>query len=154
MGFQVTPLTEEMALDTSLDFNGGPHAAEEDRLYKLACTGRDDANQMVKNGKHEGAVAKYSELIMQLRALDEETDVVWTDAGHEAVRQLRATAYLNLSLCFLKMQQWTHANNTATRAIQGDKEPPDAKENVLAPEKKAKAFFQACPGAERRLFRL
>merc|ERR1719230_453940 len=81
-------------------------------------------------------------MIMQLRALDNEVGIEWTDEGHLAVRQLRASAYLNLSLCFLKTEQWTHASNTATRAIQGDKDPPDPKEDVLAPEKKAKALFR------------
>merc|ERR1712190_394676 len=37
---------------------------------------------------------------------------------------------------------WMHASNTATRALQGDKEPPDPKENVLEPDKKAKALFR------------
>merc|ERR1719335_1984464 len=72
---------------------------------------------------------------MQVRALENEPGVEWTDAGHEAVHQLRAAAYLNLSLCFLKTQQWTHASNTATRAMQGDKEPPDPKHDVLSAEK-------------------
>merc|ERR1712187_422373 len=39
-------------------------------------------------------------------------------------------------------EQWTHASNTATRALQGDKDPPDPKEDVLAPEKKSKALFR------------
>jgi len=60
----------------------------------------------------------------------------------DAKSQSAAAAYLNLSLCFLKLEQWTHAVNTATRALQGDKEPPDPKEAVLAPEKRAKALFR------------
>merc|ERR1712217_845282 len=64
------------------------------------------------------------------------------DAERLKVRQLRAAAYLNLSLCFLKGQQWMHATNTATRALQGDKEPPDARDDVLTPDKKAKALFR------------
>jgi tetratricopeptide (TPR) repeat protein len=142
MGFSITPLTTENGLDMSGDFHGGPHPAEEDNLYKMALENREGANKMVKEGHMEAAVAKYSELIMQLRALEKEEDVQWTDDGHQSVRELRATTYLNLSLCFLKGQQWTHANNTATRALQGDKEPPDPKENVLAPDKKAKALFR------------
>lgn len=142
MGFTLTPLTGDGGLDTSGDFKGGPHPAMEDTLYNMACENRDGGNKMVKEGQYEAAVAKYSELIMQLRALGEETDVVWDDEGTEAVRQLRAAAYLNLSLCFLKTQQWEHARNTATRALQGDKDPPDPKESVLSPEKKAKALFR------------
>ena len=46
------------------------------------------------------------------------------------------------SLCFLKLKQWQHSVNTATRALQGDKDPVDPKENVLPPEKKAKALFR------------
>lgn len=141
MGFTLTPLTEGM-LDTSGDFHGGPHGAEDDPLYKMACENRDVGNRQVKEGQYEAAVAKYSEMIMQLRGLAEEQDVVWTDAGTEAVRQLRAAAYLNLSLCFLKTKGWVHAVNTATRALQGDKDPPDPKENVLSAEKKAKALFR------------
>jgi tetratricopeptide (TPR) repeat protein len=142
MGFTITPLTHGGGLDTSGDFAGGPHPAEEDTLYKMACENRDGGNKMVKDGQYENAIARYSELIMQLRALGEEKDVLWDDKGTEAVRQLRAAAYLNLSLCFLKTQQWQHALNTATRALQGDKDPPVPEENVLAPEKKAKALFR------------
>merc|ERR1719454_1596703 len=79
---------------------------------------------------------------MQLRSLESENDVRWDDTARLKVRELRAAAYLNLSLCFLKTEQWTHAINTATRALQGDKEPPDPKEDVLSPEKKAKALFR------------
>jgi len=145
MGFQLTPVMDDGGLDTSGDNNGGnfgPHPVEKDMLYKMACENRDGGNKMTQNGEYEAAIGKYSELIMQLRALGNETDVEWTPEGEEAVRQLRAAAYLNLSLCFLRTQQWTHASNTATRSIQGDKEPPDPKENVLVPEKKAKALFR------------
>jgi hypothetical protein len=50
--------------------------------------------------------------------------------------------HLPRSLCFLKLKQWQHSVNTATRAIQGDKDPADPLENVLPPEKKAKALFR------------
>lgn len=142
MGFQLTPVMADGSLDTSGDFHGGPHPAEEDTLFKMACENRDGGNKLVKEGQHEAAVARYSEQIMQLRALEEEVGIEWTDAGHQAVHELRATAYLNLSLCFLKTQQWTHASNTATRAMQGDKDPPDPKQDVLPAEKKAKALFR------------
>jgi tetratricopeptide (TPR) repeat protein len=142
LGFQITPLTSEGGLDEAGDFKGGPHPAQEDNLFKMACENRDGGNKMVQMGQHEAAIARYSEQIMQLRSLENETDILWDDAGHEAVHQLRASAYLNLSLCFLKTQQWTHASNTATRAMQGDKDPPDPKQDVLAPEKKAKALFR------------
>merc|ERR1719401_2691254 len=97
---------------------------------------------MVKNEQYEAAIGRYSELIMQLRALDNEENIEWDDKGRLATRSLKASAYLNLSLCFLKTKQWTHANNTATRAIQGDMDPPDAKDDVLEPVKKAKALFR------------
>jgi len=58
------------------------------------------------------------------------------------VYMARNLAYLNLSLCFLKQQQWLHASNTATRAIQGDKEPPVKEEDVLPNDKKAKALYR------------
>lgn len=142
VGYQLTPLMQDGSLDTSGDFKGGPHPADQDTLYKMACENRDGGNKMVQSGQYEAAIGRYSEMIMQLRALDNEVDIEWTDEGHLAVRQLRASAYLNLSLCFLKTEQWTHASNTATRAMQGDKEPPDPKEDVLAPEKRAKALFR------------
>jgi len=142
MGYTLTPLMEDGGLDTSGDFKGGPHPAKEDTLYKLCVSNRDAGNKLVQEGQYEGAIAKYSELIMQSRALDNETDVQWTDEDRDDVRKLRAAAYLNLSLCFLKTQQWTHANNTATRAIQGDKDPADPKDDVLEPAKKAKALYR------------
>jgi tetratricopeptide (TPR) repeat protein len=136
------PLTASGGLDTSGDFKAGPHPVADDVLYKLAVENRESGNNLVKEGQYAAAIGKYSELIMQTRSLDNETDVLWNDAGRDAVRQLRAAAYLNLSLCFLKTSQWTHAINTATRAMQGDKQPPDPKEDVLSPEKKAKALFR------------
>jgi len=115
LGFEFTPLTEDGNLDMSGDFNRGPHPIDQDPLFKMAEESRDQGNKLVKEGDHEGAIACYSDLIMKLRAVEQETDIEWNDAGHEAVNHLRAAAYLNLSLCFLKTQQWTHASNTATR---------------------------------------
>merc|ERR1719183_3480178 len=108
----------------------------------MACESRDVGNKLTQEGQYEAAIGKYSELIMQLRSLEEETDVLWTEDGRKLVRELRASAYLNLSLCFLKTEQWTHASNTATRAMQGDKVTPDDKDDVLTPDKKAKALFR------------
>jgi len=142
MGFTLTPLTVGGGLDSSGDFSGGPHPVEDDTLYKMACENRDGGNKMVQQGQYEMAIGRYSELIMQSRALDKEPDIEWTDDGRTAVRLLRGTAYLNLSLCFLKTEQWTHANNTATRALQGDKDPPEVADDVLPAEKKAKALFR------------
>ena len=141
MGFQLTPLGPDGDLNAH-DFTGGPHPVEKDPIFNLCTENREKGNKLVQDGKYEEAVARYSEMIMQSRALENETDVQWTDDGREAVRQLRAAAYLNLSLCFLKLKQWQHSVNTATRALQGDKDPPDPKENVLPPEKKAKALFR------------
>jgi len=141
MGFQLTPLVDG-GLDTSGDFRGGPHPAEDDTLYKMACENRDGGNKLVQAARYEEAIGRYSEAIMQTRALDNEVDIEWTDDGRKTVTMLRATAYLNLSLCFLKTEQWTHASNTATRALQGDKDPADPKDDVLPAEKKAKALFR------------
>jgi tetratricopeptide (TPR) repeat protein len=142
LGFELTPLTEEGNLDTSGDFNRGPHPIAQDPLFKMAEESRDQGNKNVGKGDFEAAIGCYSDLIMKLRAVENETDIEWNDASYESVHQLRAAAYLNLSLCFLKTQQWTHASNTATRALQGDKEPADPKHDVLTPEKKAKALFR------------
>ena len=141
VGFQLTPLSVDGNLDAA-DFRGGPHPVEKDPIYKLCVENRDAGNKFVQEGKIEEAIARYSELIMQSRALENETDVQWTDEGRDLVRQLRAAAYLNLSLCFLKSKQWQHTINTATRAMQGDKDPPDPKENILPAEKKAKALYR------------
>merc|ERR1719387_2994671 len=142
LGFELKPLNESGGLDTSGDFFGGPHPVEEDSLYKMALENREGGNKLVKEGQYEPAIGRYSEMIMQTRSLANEDDVVWTDAGRELVRSLRAAAYLNLSLCFLKTEQFQHASNTATRALQGDKEPPVPAENVLPADKKAKALFR------------
>lgn len=142
MGFQLQPLMASGGLDTSGDWKGGRHPVEEDPLYRLATENREGGNKLVKEENYEMAIAKYSELIMQTRTLENETDVDWTEDGRNLVRVLRATAYLNLSLCFLKTEQWTHASNTALRAVQGDKEPPEKKEEVLPAEKKAKALYR------------
>ena len=141
IGFQLTPLSVDGNLDAA-DFKGGPHPVEKDPIYRLCSDNRDAGNKFVQEGKIEEAIARYSELIMQSRALENEPDVQWTDEGRDLVRHLRAAAYLNLSLCFLKSKQWQHAVNTATRALQGDKDPPDPKENILPPEKKAKALYR------------
>mmetsp|Transcript_64455 Transcript_64455/g.153842 ORF Transcript_64455/g.153842 Transcript_64455/m.153842 type:complete len:347 (+) Transcript_64455:59-1099(+) len=142
LGFQVTPLTEGGELDTSGDFTGSKHSVEFDPLYKMACENREGGNKLVQEGQYEQAIGRYSELIMQLRSLEAEEDVKWNDEGRLLVRKLRAATYLNLSLCFLKMEQWMHATNTATRALQGDKEPPNPAEDVLEPRLKAKALFR------------
>ncbi|CAK9068721.1 unnamed protein product [Durusdinium trenchii] len=141
VGFQLTPLGPDGDL-TAHDFKGGPHPVEKDPIFNLCTENREKGNKLVQEGKFEEAIARYSEMIMQSRALEGEQDVQWTDEGRDSVRQLRAAAYLNLSLCFLKLKQWQHCVNTATRALQGDKDPPDPKENVLPPEKKAKALFR------------
>jgi tetratricopeptide (TPR) repeat protein len=142
MGFEMMPLTDDNMLDTSLDFSGGPHKLDKDPLYKSCCDNREQGNNLVKESKYEEAIGRYSELIIKSRTLENETDIIWTDDTREQVRLLRATTYLNLSLCFTKLQQWQHASNTATRALQGDKDPPNPKENVLPADKKAKALFR------------
>jgi tetratricopeptide (TPR) repeat protein len=142
MGFELKHVTEE-------EYNKmcepkPPHSVDEDPLYNMCVENKTNANKAVKEGNYDQAIASYSELIMQSRALEKEEDIVWDDegAGKKKVFQLRAAAYLNLSLCFLKQQQWTHASNTATRALQGDKEPADPEEDVLDDKQKAKALFR------------
>mmetsp|Transcript_101392 Transcript_101392/g.316087 ORF Transcript_101392/g.316087 Transcript_101392/m.316087 type:complete len:377 (+) Transcript_101392:1-1131(+) len=142
LGFEMRPLTTDGDLDTSLDNKGLPHSVEHDMLYKMASENRESGNKMVGESKYEQAIGRYSEAIMQLRTLESETDVKWDDAARLKVRELRAAAYLNLSLCFVKTEQWTHASNTATRALQGDKTVPDPADAVLPPEKRAKALFR------------
>lgn len=149
IGYEIRPLLEDGGLDNS-NLDGTPaelredgkHAANKDMLFKLAEENRDGANKMVQNNEFEGAIARYSEAIMQLRSLEGEDCVAWDDAGRLQVRTLRSMCYLNLSLCFLKTEQWVHAVNTATRAIQGDKDPVQKDDDVLPPEKKAKALFR------------
>jgi len=133
---------EDGSLDTSLDGNGRMHGLEHDMLWKMANENREGGNKMVASGQHEQAIGRYSEVIMQLRSLEQETDVKWDDDARFKVKELRALSYLNLSMCFLKMEQWEHAINTSTRAIVGDKNVPDPKDNVLPKDKKAKALFR------------
>jgi len=142
LGFQVTPLTEDGNLDTSGDFKLGPHPLSDDPIYKMVVESREAGNRRVGEGRYEEAVANYSDVIMKSRTLEKESDILWGTEGHRKVFELRATAYLNLSLCFLKLEQWTNASNTATRAMQGDKDPADLKEDVLPNEKKAKALYR------------
>eukprot|EP00928_Gymnodinium_smaydae_P087524 TRINITY_DN71783_c0_g1_i1.p1 TRINITY_DN71783_c0_g1~~TRINITY_DN71783_c0_g1_i1.p1 ORF type:complete len:334 (-),score=127.22 TRINITY_DN71783_c0_g1_i1:152-1153(-) len=142
LGFDLRPLTEDGELDRSLDNRGIMHSLESDMLFKLASENRDKGNAAVKEGNCQPAIGNYSEAIMQLRSLENEQDVRWNDEARLKVRELRATLYLNLSLCFFKLQQWTHCINTATRALQGDKEKPDPRDAVLPPEKRAKALFR------------
>jgi len=132
-GFQVADSTE---------WPSGEHPLERNPIWKMANDERENGNNFVKEANYEKAIGKYSQLIMQLRSVENTSEIKWDDASRLEVRQLRAAAYLNLSLCFLKTSQWMHASNTATRALQGDKEPPDARDNVLAPDKKAKALFR------------
>lgn len=136
------PLTSEGGLDASLDNRGILHSIEHDMLYKLASENREAGNKLVGESQFEQAVGRYSEAIMQLRSLESETDVRWDDAARLKVRELRAAAYLNLSLCFVKTAQWAHALNAATRALQGDKTVPDPADAVLPAEKRAKALFR------------
>lgn len=142
LGFQVHPLTDHGGLDTSLDSDGRMHNLERDQLWKLAAENREKGNNEVKASQYAEAIGRYSEALMQLRSLEEETDVRWDDAARLNVRELRSALYLNLSMCFLKSEAWNHCVNAATRAIQGDKLPPDARDAVLAPDKKAKALFR------------
>lgn len=142
LGWELRPLTEDGNLDT---LGGGPkppHPPSEDMLYGMAQENKAIGNKRFSEGQFESAIAAYSELIMQVRSLENEVDVVWDDDSRKDVRMLQATAYLNLAACFLKTSQWTHANNTATRALIGDKDPPDPKHDVLPPDKKAKALFR------------
>jgi tetratricopeptide (TPR) repeat protein len=140
MGFQMHPATAED--DISLDGSGVQRNVVYDRLYKLACDNREKGNKEVQAAKYNEAIGRYSEAIMQLRSLENEQDIKWDDAARLKVRELRAAAYLNLSLCFIKKQEWTHAVNTSTRALQGDKDPPDPNDAVLPPDKRAKALFR------------
>jgi tetratricopeptide (TPR) repeat protein len=142
MGFQMHPVTTEGDLDASLDGTGVQRNVVYDRLYKLACDNRTKGNTEVQASKFNEAIARYSEAIMQLRSLENETDIKWDDDSRLKVRELRSAAYLNLSLCFVKKEEWTHAVNTSTRALQGDKDPPDPKDAVLSPDKRAKALFR------------
>ena len=45
---------------------------------------------MMQQRQYEMAIGRYSELIMQTRTLDNDTDVVWTPEGCLAARTLRA----------------------------------------------------------------
>mmetsp|Transcript_16084 Transcript_16084/g.40910 ORF Transcript_16084/g.40910 Transcript_16084/m.40910 type:complete len:300 (-) Transcript_16084:95-994(-) len=108
----------------------------------MALESREMGNKRFVDGDYDAATAAYTELIMQTRALEKEGDIVWPEDSKKEAFLLRATAYLNLSQCFLKTQQWTHAINTATRAMVGDENPSNPAHDVLPDEKKVKALFR------------
>jgi len=125
------------------------HPLEEDTLYKMVVECRELGNKLVKEEKYEQAVSKYSEIIYLVRQLETnpDTGIQWTKEDRKKIRVFVALAYLNLSMCFLKTEQWTHCVNCATRALQGDEDPPnEAHANLLQPNQKAKAYYRRAMG--------
>eukprot|EP00397_Hematodinium_sp_SG-2012_P056308 GEMP01069358.1.p1 GENE.GEMP01069358.1~~GEMP01069358.1.p1 ORF type:complete len:234 (+),score=65.26 GEMP01069358.1:196-897(+) len=110
----------------------------------MALENKKLGNRLVLDGRYEEAVGKYSELIMQTREMQKEGEggVVWKSEDKRTVRILVATAYLNLAQCFLKTEKYEHCINCATRALQGDEDPPNPEHDVLEPNQKAKAHYR------------
>jgi len=121
------------------------HALDEDSSYMMVMETKELGNKLVKEEKYEEAVSKYSEVIYLVRQIELNPDngIKWTDDDKRRIRVFVALAYLNLSMCFLKTEQWTHCVNCSTRALQGDEDPPNpAHANLLQPNQKAKAYYR------------
>jgi tetratricopeptide (TPR) repeat protein len=112
---------------------------EDNITWKKAQENKAKGNKLFKDGMYSDAVARWSELLMQGRALEQ--DGVPEEYEKE-VRTLMAQAYLNLAAAFLQMGELGHAQNTATRALQGDEDPPNKKHDVLPAASKAKALYR------------
>ena len=108
-------------------------ADEENAMYETAVTHRDVGNKLVQAKRYQLATDRCYEAIDTLNGIDDEC---------EEVRVLRATVYLNLSMCHVKGEHWEAVVETATCALQGDRRVPDPLDDVLPPEKKAKALFR------------
>lgn len=110
VGYEIRPLMEDGELDKSnldgtpaeLREEGAKHPVHKDMLFKMAEENKDGGNKLVQSNGFEAAIARYSEAIMQLRSLEDETCVAWDDDGRFQVRTLRSMCYLNLSLCFFQ----------------------------------------------------
>ncbi|CAD7938378.1 unnamed protein product [Amoebophrya sp. A25] len=116
---------------------------EDDSLWDMAEETKKLGNKYVADGRYPDAIQRYSEVIMQARQMKPE--VVKKD--EKEIRILVQSCYLNLSMCFLKSDQWQHAYNSAHRAIQGDEDPPNPQHDVLSQAQKAKALFRKCTAA-------
>jgi len=134
LGFELHPIKAGEGL-----FSPAGDGFEHNITWKKAQDNKNAGNKFFKDGQVTDAVGKYTEIIMQCRALEE--DGV-PEENQKEVRVHMATAYLNLSACFLKMGELGHAQNTALRAIQGDEDPPNPKHCVLPDASKAKAYYR------------
>jgi len=67
---------------------------------------------------------------------------------YKEIREMISSCYLNLSLCFLKTNQWQHAYNSSHRALVGDEDPPNKLHDVLTDAQKAKSLYRKCQAGE------
>ncbi|CAD7927218.1 unnamed protein product [Amoebophrya sp. A120] len=116
---------------------------EDDSLWEMAEETKKLGNKYVKESRFADAIQRYSEVIMQCRGMKPEV----VKRKEEEIRALIQSCYLNLAMCFLKAENWTHAYNTAHRALYGDEDPPNPKHDVLNSSQKAKALFRKCTAA-------
>eukprot|EP00392_Amoebophrya_sp_AT5.2_P011277 g11352.t1 len=116
---------------------------DDDSLWEMAEETKKLGNKYFTETRYADAIQRYSEVIMQCRQM--QPHVVKKEESE--IRVLIQSCYLNLSMCFLKSGQWTHAYNAAHRALQGDQDPPNPKHDVLSAAQKAKALFRKCTAA-------
>ena len=127
--------------DVALGGKGAARCLERDMFYTLALDSRERGNKVVLESKYRVAIGHHSETILQFRPLVTETDCMWDDAACLMVRELSATAYLNLSLCSSRR---SGGLTPCTRQLtqKGDSRPPDPRDATLPSVKGAKALFR------------
>ena len=136
--------------DVALGGKGAARCLERDMFYTLALDSRERGNKVVLESKYRVAIGHHSETILQFRPLVTETDCMWDDAACLMVRELSATAYLNLSLCSSRRSGGlTPCARQLTQ--KGDSRPPDPRDATLPSVKGAKALFRRT-GAVRGLW--
>jgi len=133
VGRQTIPETVHQQHESPIEVPRPLVSDEEYTFYETALTFRDAGNKLVQAKQYQLAIDRYYEAIEWLNGIDDEC---------EDVRYLRATVYLNLSMCHVKCADWEVVIETATYALQGDGRVPDPLDDVLPPEKKAKALFR------------
>lgn len=88
----------------------GYRFADDDSAWEMATETKKLANKYVSDKRYADAIQRYSEVIMQARELKPGTvDNGGCGKSFREIRELVQSCYLNLSMCFLKSEQWGHA---------------------------------------------
>ena len=140
-----------VALDIRQSATGERHLVETDPPYVKAVDHRLLGHKAVHAAKFVVAIGSYQAVILRLRSLEVKREASWDCSAWKCIRQLQAAAFLNLSLCYLKTEQWTQAVNAATYVIQGEQSPPNPRDNVLVHGRHAKTLFHRAQADMRGL---